>query len=236
MLPLLAGAGTAALLGHAGLAALALTPAHRAVGVHRRLRDRGRVAITFDDGPQPGALERFLELLARENVLATFFLVGEQAARHPALVRELRDARHEIASHGWAHPNDLLLRPGRVVADIRRGAEALAGIVGRPPALHRAPYGVVSAATVLGTRRAHLALVLWSRWGRDWTAAATPTSIARRATRRLRGGDIILLHDADTYGTRDSWKNTLAALPYILEAVRERGLEPGPIGGRAALA
>ncbi len=236
--PLLLPASAAALavVLHAAPAAVATSAAHALVGVHKRLRDRRRVALTFDDGPHPEALDRFLTALERERARATFFLVGEQALRHPTLVREIDAAGHEVANHGFRHRNHLLRTPSAVADDIRRGADTLAELIGARPALYRPCYGVVAAATCLGARAAGSALVLWSRWGRDWRAAATPSSIVRTVAARLRGGDIVLLHDADHYGSPGSWRATLAALPALLERVRALGLAPTPIGGPHALA
>ena len=229
------GAALPVLLAYAGPAALASTPANALVAVRKRLRDRRRVAITFDDGPQPQALEQFLRTLDDEAVRATFFIVGEQALRHPALVRQIHAAGHELGNHGFAHRNHLLRNPFGIATDIERGAQTIAELVGARPALFRPPYGVVTAATCLGAWRAQSRLVLWSRWGRDWRAAATPGSIARSAVLRVRGGDIVLLHDADHYASPGSWRNTLAALPRILELVRALGLQPTPIGGPGGL-
>lgn len=67
---------------------------------------------------------------------------------------------------------------------------------------------------------------LWSRWGRDWSGAETPAAVAARVTRDLRAGDVLLLHDADWYSDRGSWRTTAAALPRILETVAASGLAP----------
>ncbi len=162
--------------------------------------------------------------------------MGEQVARDPALVRDIVAAGHEVGNHGFHHRNHLLRNPFDVAADIRRGAELLAEVSGTRPELYRPCYGVVTAGTLLGVRATGARLVLWSRWGADWRARATPPAIVRRAAARLRGGDIVLLHDADRYAAPGSWSNTLAALPPLLERVRALGLTPAPIGGPDALA
>ena len=234
----------ALLTGVAALAALGANAApaplaacgSRALGAHKRLRETGRVALTFDDGPHSEALPLFLRALADAGVHATFFLVGEQAAAHPALVRELAQAGHELANHGFRHRNHLLRNPLGIAGDIASGADTIATISGVRPALYRPCYGVISAATLLAAHRAGTAIVLWSRWGRDWRRAATPASITRDATHRLRGGDILLLHDADHYASPGTWRNTLAALPEIVGRARDAGLEVGAIGGAQALA
>ena len=233
-----AGTGVlaAGVLFHAGPAALAASPAGHLVAVHKRLRDRTHVALTFDDGPQPDSLEQFLQVLETERAPATFFVVGERAASNPDLVKHLRDAGHTVANHGFAHRNHLFHGPRSIAADIEHGAATIAGITRERPTLYRPPYGIVAGATRVAAWRAHQRVVLWSRWGRDWRVRATSHSIATDATNGLRGGDIVLLHDADYYGSPVSWRNTLAALPRIIEHIRALGLEPVRIEGPDALA
>jgi peptidoglycan-N-acetylglucosamine deacetylase len=227
---------SAVAVAHAGPAALASSRASRLVRVHRRLRNPARVALTFDDGPQPAAVDAVLALLDREHVRATFFLVGERAAGNIALVREIARAGHELGNHGFAHRNGLFQNPFAVRTDIARGCDTIAEITGTRPELYRPPYGVVALANRAGAWRAGQHLVLWSHWARDWRSNATPASIARKALAGIRGADILLLHDADYYGTTGSWRKTLAALPFILDGLRCVGLTPSPIGGPAALA
>jgi peptidoglycan/xylan/chitin deacetylase (PgdA/CDA1 family) len=108
--------------------------------------------------------------------------------------------------------------------DLARVAATEEGATGRSPRLYRPPYGAFSAAGLGLVRRRGWATLLWSRWGRDWEARARPERIAARATRDLAPGDVILLHDADTYSSEGSWRRTVAALPAVLEAVQRAGL------------
>lgn len=216
-------------------AGLVHSPAAPLVGVHRRLSARDAVALTFDDGPQPGVTDRFLELLARLDVRATFFLVGEQVQRCPALVREIQAAGHEIANHGFQHRNHLLRDPRRVPGEIRRGAEAIAAVTGRWPDLFRPPQGAVTAVTRLAALRQRADVVMWTACGHDWRRRATPRSVTRDVLSDSRGGAIILLHDADYYRLQ-SWQVTFDAVPTIVTALREQALAIGPVGGPDGLA
>ncbi len=217
--PLLALAGLHSL----PAAAPVLAPVARGLKIPLRIKTPG-VAITFDDGPHPQGTAAALEALAREGVPATFFLAGEQVERFPALAREILDAGHETALHCHRHRNQLRLTPAAAAEDLRRGAAAIVDATGRPPRLHRPPYGIYSASGLAHARRRY-ALLLWSRWGHDWRASATAESIAAEAGGRLTSRDVVLLHDADHYSDRGSWKATVAALPRIIESVREQGLE-----------
>jgi peptidoglycan/xylan/chitin deacetylase (PgdA/CDA1 family) len=95
---------------------------------------RRRVALTFDDGPDPEATPRLLRLLEQRDVRATFFLIGERAARHPQLVQAIAAGGHEVGNHTWRHRNAWLLSPGAAAREIVEGARILAGILGLPPA------------------------------------------------------------------------------------------------------
>jgi peptidoglycan/xylan/chitin deacetylase (PgdA/CDA1 family) len=97
---------------------------------------------------------------------------------------------------------------------------------GRAPRLYRPPYGVLNAAALAHAKRRGWQTVLWTREGHDWEARATADSIADRITGKLEPGDVVLLHDSSAYSAPASWRNTVAALPRILEAIDERGLEP----------
>ncbi len=176
------------------------------------------IALTFDDGPHPRGTPAILEGLARGGVGATFFLVGEQVDRDPGLAREIADAGHALGVHGYRHTLLLRRSPRAVGDDVRRAAAAIEDATGVAATLYRPPYGVFSVPALHVVRRLGFRPLLWSRWGRDWEARATPASIAARATRSLERGDVILLHDSDSYSSADSWRRTAAALPRVLEA------------------
>jgi peptidoglycan/xylan/chitin deacetylase (PgdA/CDA1 family) len=190
-----------------------------ALRIPRRLELPAGIAITFDDGPHPDGTPAVLRELERAGARATFFLVGEQVERWPSLAAEIAAAGHEIAIHG--HRHTLLLRrsPRALRADFERAADVIAEATGAKPLVYRPPYGVFSAPALLLVRRLGWRPLLWSRWGRDWEARATPEQIAARATRDLAAGDVVLLHDADHYSSAGSWRRTAAALPSILAAV-----------------
>jgi peptidoglycan/xylan/chitin deacetylase (PgdA/CDA1 family) len=204
----------------------AWTPLRRALGVEDSTADGRGYALTFDDGPHAQGTPAVLELLAREQVCATFFLVGEQIRRNPSLPREILDAGHEIALHCDRHRNLLRLGPRQVREDLARAEHAITTSTGRAPLLYRPPYGVLNAAALRLARTRGWRTLLWSHWGRDWEARATPESIAFRVTDGAGAGAVLLLHDADDYSAPDSWRRTVAALPAILETMRERSLEP----------
>jgi peptidoglycan/xylan/chitin deacetylase (PgdA/CDA1 family) len=197
------------------------------LGISRRLDGPpAAVSLTFDDGPHPQGTPAVLEALERAGARATFFMVGEQVERHPAVAAEVAAAGHTIALHGHRHRNLLRLTPRVLAADLDRGADALHRATGLVAKLYRPPYGIFSPAGLALVRRRSLHPWLWSRWGRDWRRSATPRSIAGKVTEDLGAGDVLLLHDADFYSAADSWRRTVGALPEILERIAEHELNP----------
>jgi peptidoglycan-N-acetylglucosamine deacetylase len=228
--PLAPIAATMAALGLAGYMlpalAAALPALRRPLGVEDRTASGRGFALTFDDGPHAQGTPAVLELLAGAGVHATFFLVGEQIARNPALAGEVVAAGHDVGVHCHRHRNLLRLGPVQVRADIDRATAALEDATGVSPLLYRPPYGVLNAAALRLARARGWRTLLWSHWGRDWEACATPDSIARRVTDGAGEGSVLLLHDADDYSAPGSWGRTLAALPQVLATLAERGLRP----------
>jgi peptidoglycan/xylan/chitin deacetylase (PgdA/CDA1 family) len=210
-------------------AAPVFSPLARAYGIERRLGHVGTVALTFDDGPHAHGTPAVLAELERAGATATFFLVGEQVALRPALAREIVAAGHEVAVHGHRHTL-LLRRTVRALADdLDRAVATIADATGVAPTLYRPPYGVFSAGALAHVRSRGWRPLLWSQWGRDWVRRTTPEEIARRATRGLRPGDVVLLHDSDAYSSDDSWRRTAAALPSVIEAVATLGVSSSSV-------
>jgi peptidoglycan-N-acetylglucosamine deacetylase len=196
--------------------------AARSLALPRVLSGASGVALTFDDGPHPDGTPAVLEVLARQEVRAAFFMIGEQVQRRPALAAEVLAAGHVIALHGQRHRLQLRLSAEEVRDDLQRGAAAIEDATGSRPVWHRPPFGIYSAAGLGFVREAGLRPLLWSRWGKDWRRFTTPERIASRASADVGPGDVILLHDADFYSSRNSYLKTVEALGSILTALRSR--------------
>jgi peptidoglycan/xylan/chitin deacetylase (PgdA/CDA1 family) len=224
-----AAAGTAA-LAHSAPALLSAWPASalRCAPFTGR-GDQRRVALTFDDGPNPDSTPRFVETLSRYGVRATFFLLGCLAVRAPELCRSIVAGGHEIAIHGWTHRNLLLRGPRATYADLARTRVLLAGLTGQVPRFFRPPYGVLTTPALLACRHLGLTPVRWTCWGRDWTPSTTPASVLETVRPGLTGGATVLLHDSDGGEAPDAWKSTLDALPELLDECDRRGLRVGPL-------
>jgi peptidoglycan-N-acetylglucosamine deacetylase len=183
------------------------------------------VAVTFDDGPHPEGTPRILEVLAEQGARATFFLVGEQVVRRPALTQRIVAEGHGIGLHGYRHRPHPSRSAAAMAEDFQRGVAAIADATGVAPLVHRPPYGVYSPASLRIARERGLQPLLWSRWGKDWRKFTTPPRIAARATRALVPGDVILLHDADFYSSKGSHWRTVMALEMILAELNRRKID-----------
>lgn len=186
-----------------------------------------RVALTFDDGPDPEATPALLERLDALAVPATFFCLGTHVERSPGLVADAVARGHQVELHGHEHGHHLLRPPGWVRRDLDAAVRAL-NDVGVSPRWLRPPYGQVSGATVLHARRHGLRLALWSAWGREWSARS-PAEVAERVLRAASPGAVILLHDSDASSPHGSARRALEALGPIIDGLRSRGLEPATL-------
>jgi peptidoglycan/xylan/chitin deacetylase (PgdA/CDA1 family) len=216
---------------HAGPGLTALRPVR--LRLSPRLSGLGwadHVALTFDDGPDPRSTPAFLDVLASHRVRATFFLLGSMVAGSGSLAAEVAAAGHEIGVHGFDHRYTVARGPAAVRADMARAQEEIAAATGRLPVWYRPPYGVLSAGALLAARRLGLRPVLWSCWGREWAAGATPWSVRENLARGLGPGATVLLHDSDCTSPPGSSGAALAALPWLLGGCRARGLRVGPLG------
>ena len=197
----------------------------RRLDIPRTLPGATGVALTFDDGPHPEGTPAILAILAQNDVSATFFLVGEQVVRRPELAAEIRAAGHAIGLHGYRHRCQLRLSGADVVQDYHRGIAAIEDATGATPQRHRPPYGIYSGAGLEAAQGQGLKPLLWSKWGKDWRKFTTPERIAARATSDVARGDVILLHDADFYSSRDSHRRTAKALPLVIAELNRREVD-----------
>ena len=219
---------SALVLNHVLLALIGLWPRSRLLGSNMlRLPEaaikRGEVAVTFDDGPDPEVTPKVLDILDAHRAKASFFVIAEKAAEHPALVREIVRRGHSIENHSRRHASCFALFGWSALKqDVGAAQEIIERITGRSPAFFRAPMGLRNPMldplmAIMGLR-----YTAWTRRGFD-TVTRDPAAVLRRLTRNLSAGDILLLHDRRC---RDDQPIALEVLPPLLEQIEAKGLRP----------
>jgi peptidoglycan/xylan/chitin deacetylase (PgdA/CDA1 family) len=180
-----------------------------------KVATRTRVALTFDDGPT--ALTReYLAVLERFGARATFFVVGELCARHPELVLAIAKEGHELAGHGYTHRRFRDLSRRELGYELTMTRRLLPGD-GRKRAFVRPPHGAVSLSSTLTTASAGFTTALWSYDSGDWATENAADVVARFYEHPVESGDVVLLHEGQTW--------TLDALPKIVETLQRAGHE-----------
>lgn len=183
---------------------------------------KGRLALTFDDGPDPRFTPAILQMLGERNHFATFFVIGRKAEAHPELVRDIVAKGHELGIHGYQHSRITAFRSARWMrADLTRAKSVLSAITGKSPVWFRPPINHLTPRLAAVAEELELVLVGCSVRALDGTARAQSDAVASRVTRRLRPGSIVALHDSSERGTHVP--ASLLALPTILQELELRG-------------
>ena len=190
---------------------------------HLPTRER-EVALTFDDGPNPDATPRILDTLGELGVLATFFVLGRHAERWPDIVHRTVAEGHQLGNHGYFHRKLHLKSPFYVKRDLGLGKRAIERAGAQSPRFFRAPHGfrspwVSAIAGSMGERTIGWSLGVWD------SDQPGVTTIVDRTMEGVRPGSIVLLHDGDGYNADGNRLQTAAALPRIINGLRDRGYE-----------
>jgi peptidoglycan-N-acetylglucosamine deacetylase len=182
-------------------------------------RDQRRVALTFDDGPDPEHTPALLDALAELHAPATFFVLGKQVEAHPDLARRIAREGHELGNHTYSHRYLPLQRSKAVARELTATDLVIERATGIVPTLARPPYGGRSPRNVRVFDRSGKRTVLWDVNSFDWEGK-TAHEIVDRVLSRVRPGSIILLHEA-----RSGGDTTVEAVRLLVPALRERGFE-----------
>lgn len=175
------------------------------------------VVLTFDDGPDPVYTPQILAVLAKYDAKATFFEVGRNVAKHPALTKRIHDAGHSVQNHTWTHADLRKLSAASFRQQITETDQAISAQTGQVPRCLRPPYGAINTKVTQQAKAFRKQLVIWTIDSRDWTKPGT-TAITRRVLSGVHNGSVILMHDGG--GNRSQ---TVAALPTILQALKAKG-------------
>ncbi len=189
-------------------------------------RHARRIALTFDDGPNPPYTPQLLDALSAGGARATFFDEGEAAAADPVDVRREIAGGMAVGSHSFSHSKSLPTMPrARFAADLRRAEDVLTPLLGFRPALYRAPYGHTSRTMLRALRHAGYVSIGWDVDSGDWRSDATPDAIVANVLKRAHPGAIVLMHAGGLGGGNPDRHATVQALPRIIEALRQQGYE-----------
>ena len=221
-LPLAIGGAAAAALAVGGFYYAALWPESQIFGQSLIAgRDSSEVALTFDDGPNEPYTLHLLEVLARHQVHATFFLIGKYVRAHPEIARAVHSAGHTIGSHTMNHPRLMYLPKQELYEEISGAHALLEDVLGEKVHFFRPPFGARRPAVMRAVRELGIVSVLWNVSSHDWSAGSA-LEIERRVGRgmvrnqeRQRGSNV-LLHDGSHIDFGTDRRRTVAATAALL--------------------
>lgn len=177
-------------------------------------------ALTFDDGPDTNYTPQILDILRKEGVKATFFIVGVRAQQHPDAVKRIKAEGHAIGNHSWDHPDLDKLNSAQIKDELDKTERILDTIVGYNPGIFRPPYGAADTKVIQQVASMGYKIIDWSVDTRDW--AGTPTTqIMNYVKEEFHPGGIILQHCAG--GKGEDLSNTVKALPEIISLLKGQG-------------
>ena len=193
--------------------------------------DPGQMALTFDDGPNDPHTLHLLDVLARRQARATFFLIGKYVRLRPEIARAIRDAGHLVGNHTYNHPNLIFASAARLRRELGDCRKALEDAIGQPAPLFRPPFGGRRPNVLRTARAMGLETVMWSVTGFDWNAnSAEPivNKVVKQVDRR-RQGEIVLLHDGSHLAFVADRKHTVEATRSLLEKYSAEGKKFVPV-------
>lgn len=180
------------------------------------------LALTYDDGPNDPWTPRLLEVLARHDVRATFFMLGRFVHQRPDIARMVAESGHAIGNHTLSHPNLIFSSPARVQAQIDECDRALTDAVGEHSNLFRPPFGGRRPDVLATARRKGFIPVMWSVSAYDWNTDP-PGKVERKVANQIRGGDVILMHDGGHLAMGTDRSASVAATDRIITRFRSEG-------------
>src|SRR5262252_3963373 len=183
--------------------------------------DPAQIALTFDDGPNDPHTLHLLDVLARHQAKATFFLIGQYVRRRPEIARAVQAAGHAIGNHTYSHPNLIFVSAARLRQELEDCRRALEDAIGAPAPLFRPPFGGRRPNVLRTVRALGLEPVMWSVTGYDWSAKSAEVIVqkvtAQVDSRRRKQGEIVLLHDGSHLGFGADRRFTVEATNVLLE-------------------
>jgi peptidoglycan/xylan/chitin deacetylase (PgdA/CDA1 family) len=221
VLPVIAGG---AALVSAGYQSMAPTGQWFGRAFCRGLRGSKQIALTFDDGPNDPHTLHLLDVLSKHNAHATFFLIGRYVHQRPDIAAQIANRGHVVGNHTFTHPLLTFQAPGNIRREITECRDAIHDAVGEHSNLFRPPWGGRRPGVFRKVRQLGLEPVMWNITGYDWKAPSAEY-IERKVSPKIRGGEVILLHDGghSAFGTDRS--ATVTAVDRLLTRYMAEGYE-----------
>jgi len=222
--PVLAGTATAAALTAAGYQSMAPTGQWYGRTFTGLPRGGKQIALTYDDGPNDPHTLRLLEVLAKHNVHATFFMIGRYVQQRREIAGEVAKAGHVVGNHTFTHPLLTLQSAAQIHQQLSDCRSALQDAIGDHSSLFRPPFGGRRPATLRISRDLGLEPVMWNVTGYDWNAPPS-SAIERKVAKQIRGGDVILLHDGGHKQMGADRSQTVIATDRLIAKYKLEGYE-----------
>lgn len=186
------------------------------------------IALTFDDGPHATLTPKLLDLLAAHKMKATFFVIGQNAADHPEILRRAIREGHEVANHSWSHPNLARMSDESVRRELQKTDDAILAAIGKHPTLLRPPYGSITARQ---KRWIHddfgYRIIIWDVDPLDWKRPG-PSVVCNRIIKETHAGSIVLAHDIHP--------STIEAMPATFDQLDRKGFKSVTVSDLLAMA
>jgi peptidoglycan/xylan/chitin deacetylase (PgdA/CDA1 family) len=175
------------------------------------------IALTFDDGPNATLTPKLLDLLAARHLKATFFVVGQNAADHPEILKRAVREGHEIANHSWSHPNLAKMSDEAVRRELQKTDDAISAAIGKRPTLLRPPYGSITAHQKKWIHEEFgYRIIIWDVDPLDWKRPG-PSVVTARILKETHAGSIVLSHDIHP--------PTIEAMPATFDQLIKKGFK-----------
>lgn len=196
---------------------------------HRKNESR-RIALSFDDGPNPYATIKVLEILKKYNIKATFFCIGRLLEKYPAVATKIHAEGHLLGNHCYEHSfKSFFYHPANTEELMIRTGNIICGVTGYFPVLYRPPAGIKTPPRIIAGWRLGLKFVGWALKAFDGSAALLTEAKAKRIINKTKAGDIILLHDnslaldGSELNSAEHVEMLLKNLPFIIEGLQKKG-------------